>query len=119
MPTIRYLDDFFGAYKACAAWSSTDGDNESLEAFDFADETLHGMREDGRAFITEAQATGYLDECKTAEQAGHDFWLTRCGHGVGFWDRGLGDAGDRLTERCDVWGTVDLYLGDDGLIYAS
>ena len=23
-------------------------------------------------------------------QAGHDFWLTRNGHGVGFWDRGLG-----------------------------
>lgn len=23
----------------------------------------------------------------SAERFGHDFWLTRCGHGAGFWDR--------------------------------
>jgi hypothetical protein len=33
-----------------------------------------------------------------AEQTGHDFILTANGHGTGFWDRGLGSRGDRLTE---------------------
>lgn len=28
--------------------------------------------------------------------AGNDFWYTRQGHGVGFWDRGLGPIGDEL-----------------------
>ena len=26
-------------------------------------------------------------------QIGHDLWLTRNGHGAGFWDRGLGAQG--------------------------
>jgi hypothetical protein len=30
------------------------------------------------------------------EQAGHDFWFSRQGHGVGFWDRGLGELGEGL-----------------------
>lgn len=53
------------------------------------------------------------------DRAGHDFWLTRCGHGAGFWDRGLGDIGCKLTEAASVYGSVDLYIGDDGLIYAA
>jgi hypothetical protein len=35
-----------------------------------------------------------------ATYLGHDLWLTSCGHGTGFWDRGLGDLGDRLTDAC-------------------
>ena len=41
------------------------------------------------------------------EHAGHDFWLTRSGHGAGFWDRGLGALGDRLTEAAKVYGSPD------------
>lgn len=66
-----------------------------------------------------------------ASQAGRDFWFTRNGHGVGFWDRGLkADAplpdgglqavGDALTEACG-WRTefpeVTLYKGDNGKLY--
>lgn len=36
----------------------------------------------------------------TEEQAGHDLWLTRNGHGAGFWDRGLGDIGEKLNDLC-------------------
>ena len=34
------------------------------------------------------------------EAAGRDFWFTRNGHGVGFWDRGLGDDGETLSTAC-------------------
>src|SRR5690606_12135580 len=50
-------------------------------------------------------------------QAGHDFWLTRNGHGAGFWDRGIGEVGDRLANASKVYGGVDLYFGDDGKVY--
>ena len=53
------------------------------------------------------------------EQDGHDFWLTRNGHGAGFWDRGLGDVGDRLTDIAHGFGECDLYAGDDGRVYVS
>ena len=48
---------------------------------------------------------------------GHNFVLTRNGHGTGFWDLGLGERGDRLSAACDSYGPIDAYLGDDGIIY--
>lgn len=52
-----------------------------------------------------------------ADDAGYDFWLTRCGHGAGFWDRGLGDVGDKLTDAAQAFKECWLYVGDDGKIY--
>ena len=52
-------------------------------------------------------------------QIGHDFWLTRNRHGAGFWDRGLGDVGDRLTKAAHAFGESDLYVGDDGNLYVG
>lgn len=52
-------------------------------------------------------------------QAGHDFWLTRNHHGAGFWDRGLGARGDRLTASAEPYGESNLYAGDDGAVHVS
>lgn len=49
--------------------------------------------------------TGPLDGIES--YAGHDFWLTRVGHGAGFWDRGLGDLGERLTDASKAYGMPD------------
>lgn len=47
-----------------------------------------------------------------AKGAGRDFWFTRCGHGVGFWDRDLpGDLGDKLTAIAEEFGNVDASFG--------
>ncbi len=51
------------------------------------------------------------------EQIGHDLWLTRNGHGAGFWDRGLGEIGDKLADIAKGMGSKYAYVGDDGLIY--
>lgn len=55
-------------------------------------------------------------------QVGHDFALTRNGHGAGFWDRGdetySKSMRDETTEMSKVYGGVYLYLGDDGYLYA-
>ena len=48
-----------------------------------------------------------------AELAGHDFALTRNGHGTGFWDRGLGDIGDMLTEECKPYGEHRIIIEVD------
>jgi hypothetical protein len=61
-----------------------------------------------------------------AKAAGRDFWYTRNGHGVGFWDRGLGDIGDKLAEIARKYGTVNVSFGPDessptgyGYVYAE
>lgn len=120
---MKYTDkqraEFLTAYIECALWSSggcTDENGEeldSLEGYDVATDTHARMREECDEFID--TAARYLDEW-TPEQAGHDFWLTRVGHGAGFWDRGKAN-GNKLTALCKDAGNRDLYVGDDGLIY--
>lgn len=54
------------------------------------------------------------------ERAGHDFWLTRNGHGCGFWDGDWQEPfGDKLTEAAKSFGECSLYVGDDGKLYLS
>ena len=109
-------DTFTRAYVEAALWSSTDLDGSPLDgAFgpeDIAPETMARMVEDCRVF-QEDQAADLQDP----SQDGFDFWLTRNGHGAGFWDRGHGPRGDRLTDAAHAFGSFDLIPGDDGRIY--
>ena len=125
--TTTKLDPFTRAYAEAALWSSTGDDGEPLDSThdldSIAPETLERMISDCAKFQADnaadiasgcSRSCGYSD----AEMAGHDFWLTRCGHGAGFWDGDWQDeAGERLTAACKAFGNVDLYVGDDGLIY--
>lgn len=115
--------EFLDAYVECALWSSTDMDTEEpLDAnhSDVHETTRAEMLEECKSFMVDnaddiAQAIevhGY-----SIARAGHDFWLTRNHHGAGFWDRGLGDIGKRLTDAAHACGEVDLYVGDDGEVY--
>jgi hypothetical protein len=93
---------------------------DGLYSFDdLAPATIQSFKEDCTDF---AQSNTELIHSSNMEleQVGHDFWLTRNGHGAGFWDRNLGVTGDKLSEAATVYGTYggcDLYVGDDGLIY--
>ncbi len=49
----------------------------------------------------------------TPAQLGHDFWLTRNHHGVGFWDRDLGELGDKLTELAHTFKAVNVFGEND------
>jgi hypothetical protein len=118
------LDTFTRAYLECALWSSTDNADDSggepLDANysvdDIAPDTLARMVRDCDLF-REACAEDLTDV--DDERAGHDYWLTRNRHGAGFWDRGLGAVGKRLTDAAHADGSFDLYIGDDGRIHGS
>ena len=112
------FETFFNAYVTCALWSSHDdryeGGDENLEGEELAPVTRQAMKADCYDFLK----NNYADVRIDLPAAGHDFWLTRCGHGAGFWDGDWDDAaGRRLTDAARVYGNVDLYVGDDGLVY--
>ena len=121
------FDDFFDAYLTCALWSShdisEDGDtnplDEDFSTDDIADEALASLKSEARDFLDMVtEQFPDFDEL-SAEQMGHDFWLTRNGHGAGFWDRGLGEVGDELSKIAKSFGSRYLYVGNDGKIYAQ
>ena len=124
MPFI-YPDvpEFIQGYIECALWTSEETLADSSVS-DFAESTVDAIRKDCEEFqrnaaaeIAQALELGLWTE----NGMGHDFWLTRNGHGAGFWDRhseGIGDElGDKLTELSKTFKSVDLYSGDDGKIY--
>ena len=129
---MRY-DDFTRAYITCALWSSTDESTPDGGEFmdanygpeDLAPATLATMAKECAEFqsaYAELLAQAYdlyaVEEWSPQERAGHDFWLTRNGHGAGFWARSLPKVlGDALTTAAHLSGTCDLYVGDDGQIY--
>ena len=51
------------------------------------------------------------------EQIGHDFWLTRQGHGAGFWDRELGEVGDKLSKICEQFKEINVWKSELDIIY--
>ena len=110
---------FLADYIACALGTSHDDDDDDgrvYSADDLAPETLQAMRDECAAFISQAGADLREYRERTGCSGGYDFWLTRNGHGVGFWDRELDELGDRLTAIAEQMGGRDLYAGDDGLI---
>ena len=121
--TEQTFEDATRAYIVAALWTSIGRDDmpldDAYDASDLAPETAEAMRADVVDFLElcwrEDLDLGALE----ADQIGHDFWLTRNGHGAGFWDRGLGDLGDRLTELCRPYGEAYLYVGDDGQIHTQ
>lgn len=124
------LEEFHRAYMVAALWSSTDEDGEPLDDMysvdDISEECKAAMLESCKDFIdantsdlAEYSAKMACEQWSAEDRAGHDFWLTRNGHGAGFWDRGLGELGDRLSKAAKIYGSVDLYVGDDGLIYGE
>jgi hypothetical protein len=75
---------------------------ERSQIADFYDDNLAKLRH----YVTIREAVGMsVDEAY--QHAGHDFWLTRNGHGAGFWDRGMGMLGDELTAACKPYGSAD------------
>lgn len=85
---------------------------------DLSDETLADLRADCRSFWRRYGC--FVDASDMSpEQAGHDFWLTRNGHGAGFWDGDWPEPyAEMLTKGSKCYGEFETYLGDDGLIYS-
>jgi hypothetical protein len=51
---------------------------------------------------------------------GHVLWMDTNRHGVGFWDGNWEEiTGNRLSAWCHDHGGIDIYFGDDNLIYVS
>lgn len=117
---MRNLDAFVRAYLECALWSSTDPETERPLDDDFDIEDLDDtVIEEAIRECQDFRDANAEDLAQAGDDAqnGHDFWLTRNGHGAGFWDRGYGEVGDRLWKACKPYGCVTLLPGVDGKVY--
>lgn len=119
------LEKFCESYIETALWSSTDNADDSggepldknYSADDIAPSTMKQMVKDCKAFYESERKSLAVG---TDGQGGHDFWLTRNGHGAGFWDGDWPEPeATKLTKASKAYGSYDLYVGDDGKIHGS
>lgn len=116
------LTEMVQSYAETALWSSTDesrddggdplDDNYSIDDIDNA--AFAEMVSECESF-RDCQA-GLLADVSPSE-AGHNFWLSRNGHGAGFFDSGAEHA-DALQKATKPYGSVNLYV-HDGKVHAS
>lgn len=138
-PSKSDIDDFLDGYARCALWSSNDESTPSggepldnnYSTSDLTRAAKAKMRKDCVKFLREnsRDIEAYVEhvllcyqEARSGrlEYAGHDFWLSRNGHGAGFWDRdGVGGSGrphgpvglgDRLQAAAEKFGECNLYV---------
>lgn len=129
---------FFQSYLEAALWTGVDDDDLPLDGNytvgDIAAETREEMRRHCVSFLAHPRVKSALERCQqlhndglfttpggcdVCDFAGYDFWMTRNGHGVGFWETGDWPEyeGSILDKIADTFGCYDLYVGDDGLIH--
>ena len=114
------IETFLQGYIGAALWSTTDSrDEEGNDTYNLDDEFSDVSEACKAAMISDC--TDFVEANRAALEAfkeitgrlddylGHDFWLNRERHGTGFWDRGAGDLGDKLSDACKSYGGFDLF----------
>lgn len=114
-------------------WSETDDDDEPLDSgkHEPSSELIATVEAQWAMFAAMLDSVGFDPGDQLAmmlhpdcdgdpwNAVAHDFILTRNGHGVGFWDTGRWREpwATRLCQLCKRFGSLETYVGDDGLIY--
>ena len=117
------MDKFLNQYLETALWSSADESTESggyplddnYAIDDIGSETIEQAKLDIEEF--KLKAGSLIDDFEDSN-LGHDFWLTRNGHGAGFWDGDYPkEIGEKLTEISKTFKELHTIIGDDKKIH--
>lgn len=139
MATTAQIDTITEHYLIALLWTmpadeECENPGDDIALCDLPPETIEAARHEVKLFVVacgtlfdmamQCYDDGYgqhPDAGSAAAAFGHDFALTRNGHGCGFWGRdseGLPRVlGEALTRVCEAFPSVDLYIGDDGKVY--
>ena len=118
---MSLISEFISHYTAALLFYGRDEEEESKELSidDLSEGARIEIERDCRLFM--AQNAALLEQAIDVYGVGHaaqDFYLTRCGHGAGYWDGDLPEElGEKLTKASKEFGESTPYRGDDKQLY--
>lgn len=111
----RDFREFRDAYREAIVFTDCQYEEDEGYGAAFSADMEERIEADCRAFCN---AHHLLFKPCGARKAGHDFWLTRNGHGAGFWDGGWPEPQSSvLDDASESFGVVVVEKGDDGLLH--
>lgn len=118
------LGEFCRGYFECAEWLLPDdtGDSDTIDRTKvrgWSADARKAMIADCRDFYraNKAQLAAYVEATgRDLASAGHDFFLTREGHGAGFWDHGDAPCLRLLTDAAHAAGNAGYPYLERGLL---
>lgn len=129
------LREVVRGYLICAEWCDINADHQDDLPDDWQEQwqgwsgaSIYSAADDCRDFLNQLSAAipnledfWAGDTSYTAEHFGHDFWLTRNGHGTGFWDRErlAGRFGKLIRIRPECDSSPKLALADGASLAKS
>ena len=118
---LKIIDTVVREYITAVVFTDCGDTEQPPSDITFSDQAVFRAISECADFIGQCEQAGLLTEYAktnyTWDSFAHDFWFTRNHHGVGFWDRGIGELGDKLTKIANNFGSSYFYEGDDGLGY--
>jgi hypothetical protein len=120
---LENLSAFEKAFFTAAFWTA---DENAPGGVDYRDagnaselwERLHPVNKKTLLFALhnwKAENASLLEQAGNDEQNGHDLFLTQGGHGSGFFDRGYGETGEKLTAAAHSFGEYTCTIDDEGV----
>lgn len=118
--THRQFIECVNGYCEAAEWAPSDPEDNDIELSNYdRDRTAPRQVYEffGRCALAGIDCSAAIDAIGySAARFGHDFWLSRNGHGAGFFDRKelpktLRDELQNIAREC---GAVETYRDDDG-----
>lgn len=115
-PTNDY-NDILSSYLETALWADAEEGDEQMKSktiHDFDPQSKAQALKDIQDFTSKASQIA-PDELASYDdsQLGHNLWLSRNGHGAGFFD----DNNDKLQDIARNMKDKYIYVGDDGKVY--
>jgi len=116
------IDKIFKQYLETALWTAPDDESDigsfyNKTIYDFSNEAKQQAKDEIEWFI--GAAGDAIESANISDEGiGHYLWLTRNGHGSGFWDNNYRkEDEEELCYFSKILGEIWIELGDDGKIY--
>ena len=107
-------------YLQCALWvEDYDEEVKDKTIYDFSDNAKEQAKSEIEWFVDSCEyMTDDMFGNTMDEDIGHDLWLSRNGHGAGFFDRDYTEEEEKTFMMLSkILGDVNIEIGDDGKIY--